>query len=917
MHRSTHRPVTQRRQLLSGLLLCLSLAAVAAYGQGGKPQNNRSQGKKPIPGPIEIQNQMPAPAEHSEIYTDRDGVKHPWAVTAAHTLMWDKAPYIPVGGAFSPRSLSDVSEAAWQADTNALSTLKAKGLLDVLISPPKSLPELPATALQRLIDYLDSNGFRYGLGFGPGITRPLTGTVVKPANYRYFEADSLTASWRVSNADNGLVTVLEDSNSGDYHILQATRYGIKDDFLAVPLEPMKSSGKLISLLYPHKIMPTGTEAACPDLWGGYDDYRDRLLTYMARIKFGKGLRFLLDPLARHLGLANEYESLIPDSEAFRLEWESWLERNFPSLDDARARWAMADAEAKSYEELARYVPLWLADRGLGYLYDPQGDHMIRVDSTKSRFWEDFRQFRNESVANYMRSMAEVLKHQVVDVPVVYTWTENHPIFLNGEVEGFDGLSVATSGKPSIAGQLGPALSAVEQAARPIWYVAAEISPNAPAPGAVSPDPPPGSATTASRIALFGVLDTMQRTGVKGFFAGSAAPDSGAANAAWLNSPERIDWLHDYAMQLANQRSLAVDTPRILPYPQSSPGPAHTGPVPGAPNVLWIGSQASGVSLDLWPSFAGYVMQTSDTNQVTVLVSNKGPRTVHCTVPDNRTVRAWTADGAPVPIKLVGKSGFIMKLDVIPTIIQSNGQHVTLQEACEDALAQFETLVSRAASLKPAEVPNVKAALYHAEESYAIKNYDDAYIASRDGLSQLLDILRPYIWIEGESVSSKAHTFDDVAVHPEVSGERYLRVSNPNPPSKYGYGAHWEFDAVDDGRYNVWIACSVPAPNISPIRWGIDSPPNLDPVDLRPHGPLYAADQFGWILLGAVNLKHGRHVMEIDVINRAVSPPIYNFGVDAIVLTRGSFEPNGTMRPVPEPNASLQSLPKQNRKATPR
>ncbi len=912
MHRRSSLPVYRIRwSLVSGLIVCLTVAACTVQSQVKQKQN-----KQNVPRRIQIQQQPgpdsatpPLPSVHTEVYTDRDGAKHPWTVTAAHSLLWDGAPYLPVGGAFTPKSLTDSSDAAWQDDVRSLAALHDKGVLDVLIAPSRALPDVPLASFQRLLDHLETQGFRYGLGFGPGVEKPLTGFVVKPANYRYFEADSQTAHWRASFADQGLVTVMEDGNSGEYKIVLASRYAIKDDFLSVPLDPSKSSGKLIGLLYPHKTLPIGAEGACPDLWSGYDDYRDRLLAYMGHVKFGKGLRFLLDPLARHLGLANEYETLVPESEGFRLEWESWLERKYVGLEDARSRWAMGDNEPKSYEELARYVPLWLGDRGLGYLFDPQGDHMLRVDSTKSVFWNDFREFRNDSIANYMRSLAEVLKHQVVDVPVVYTWTQNHPIFLNAEIDGFDGLSVATHGKPSIAGQLGPALSAVEQAARPMWYLATEVSSNLPSPAAVSPDPPAGSAATATRIGLFNALDTMKQTGVKGFFAGSTAPDAGEANAALLRMPDRVEWLHDYASQLATQPTAARDLPRVLYYPQEAPGPAHVGPIPGAPNVLWLSSNTAGESLDLWPSFSGYILKADDARQITVIVSLKGPRVVHFTVPENRLISAFTVEGVPIPIKLINKSEFTLRLDSTPTIIHTGAQRLILREAAEDALAQLESLMAVASHSKSTEVQNVKASLYHAQDDYMRGNFDPAYIFARDGLNQLMDIEKPYIWIEGEAVNPKVQTFDEVATHPEASGERYLRLSNPNPPTKYGYGARWEFDVVDDARYNIWMACSVPGPSISPIRWAIDAAPNLDPADLKPHGPLYAGDQFGWILLGAANLKHGKRVLEIEVIDHAVSPPIYNFAVDAFMLTKKEFLPNTTLRPIPVDNATMQAMPK--------
>ena len=441
---------------------------------------------------------------------------------------------------------------------------------------------------------------------------------------------------------------------------------------------------------------------------------------------------------------------MPESEGFRLEWESWLERRYPGVEDARSSWAMGETSRSRTPNLRAMCPSGWEIAGLGYLFDPQGDRMLRVDSTKSRFWSDFRQFRNESVANYMRSLAEVLKHQVADVPVVYTWTLEPPDLSECGGRRIRWPQRCHHGKPSIAGQLGPALSQVEQAARPIWFLATEVSPNIPVPAAVSPDPPAGSAATATRIALFNALDELKRTGVKGFFAGSTAPSAGTTDATWLSAPDRVDCLHDYATQLAGQPNAARDLPRVLFYPQDAPGPAHVGPVPGAPNVLWLSADAAGETLDLWPSFSGYILKADEDHQITVMVSLKGPRTVHFTVPENRVIRAFTVEGVPVPIKLIERSEFTIRLDSTPTIIHTGAQRLILQEAAEDALAQLESLMTSAANSKSPEVANVRASLYHAQDDMIRKNFDSSYTFARDGLNQLIDIVRPYIWVEAES-----------------------------------------------------------------------------------------------------------------------------------------------------------------------
>src|ERR1019366_4040581 len=61
--------------------------------------------------------------------------RHTWQVNGAHTLLWDGAPYLPVGGAFSPRSFAVGTDAAWNADVTALNALKAKCIHDLIVWP--------------------------------------------------------------------------------------------------------------------------------------------------------------------------------------------------------------------------------------------------------------------------------------------------------------------------------------------------------------------------------------------------------------------------------------------------------------------------------------------------------------------------------------------------------------------------------------------------------------------------------------------------------------------------------------------------------------------------------------------------------------------------------------------------------------
>ena len=83
----------------------------------------------------------------------------------------------------------------------------------------------------------------------------------------------------------------------------------------------------------------------------------------------------------------EADGLIPDSDAFRLEWESYLAKNFNSVDAIKNRWLMADT-FQSIQQLARLIPLWKGDqgipfdRGFPYLFDPATGTALRKDHTE-------------------------------------------------------------------------------------------------------------------------------------------------------------------------------------------------------------------------------------------------------------------------------------------------------------------------------------------------------------------------------------------------------------------------------------------------------------------------------------------------------------------------------------------------------
>lgn len=856
-------------------------------------------------------------------FRDNKGENHSWQITASHSLMWDGAPYLPVGGSFTPACLNDELETSWQKDVSNLELLKSKGVLDVLIAPQKSLPEIKQTLFQRLLDYLDANGFKYGIAFGTGLNKPLAGHVIRPTVYRYQEKGGLTATWQVSNTNAGLYVVSDPD--GNDAVVKSNYIEVANDLAIVSLEiatepdKVKPGDRLNATFYPHRFL--NDENTIPDLWGGYDEYRDQLLRFFSKVKPGKGFRFFLDPLARRLGFGGDANYLIPDSPGFKLEWEAFLSQTYGgSPERLRDMWGLDKDQYKSIAEYANIVPLWEKLHGLPFYYNPVTKENFFAPRNRTQWWSDFLAFRESSIKYYMNSTADMLKSQVANVPVLYTWTQTSGIFLNQDSSGgFDGLCIpAKGGGESLTSRtLVPGYSEIAQAGRSLWCVATEVASLAKT-AAVSATKLPGVPTLiksdnalvappggyASSPDLNQSLDRLMQIGLKGVFVsglGGNAKDSGVQS--WVENSASLDWLGAYGQKKSADANAAKYKPRLLYYPAEAPGPARPGFIPGS-STLWLNGYYPGIVIDMWPTVMGYKMLVND-RWITVLTSLKGKREFHLRAVNAKSLRATTADGLPVSVKVLNPANATITLDSAPTILDFAGQDVTvtLQEPTSDIIEQLERLAVVAERQKLPTLQTVKGMLAGIARQYAKKDFDNAYTLGRSELERLTDALQPYIWIEGESPPRERSFFDERVENPEASGYGYLNLSNsidlPDKYRKTGYGVSYVFDILKEGVYNIWIAGSLPSPATSELFWRLDSIEDHTVAEPSAHGPKWFGDRFGWMLLGSVRMSKDRaHTLSLFIPNRAASPGLYSFAVDALMITPGVFRPNGTLKPVP-------------------
>ena len=856
-------------------------------------------------------DQAAVPASSGGVYTDSAGGKHVWNINSASALIWDGKPYMPVGANFYPISLKSDQPTDFDRDLAALADLKSRGVKDIIIVPEGTLAKVPATRLKRLISYLDSNDFTYGISFGIGIPNPLTGTAVKPASYKGYVDASLTASWRVQDSDSGIIALV-DQGVGHNEVAKVVDTKIVDGTLTFPVETPVSGGKVIPYLYPRKSIPSGTRGSIPDLWTGYDSYRDTILSLLAEVKPGKGLRFFLDPLGAQLSLSDETDYLVPDSPAFLLEWESYLRTTYPNLDELYQKWSLEETNNRTVHDLARLIPLWSNQVATGYLYDPVKKKTVRLtDINQCHWWNDFLNCRNHSIEYYINGMADVLKKHVANVPVVYNWTMLHPIFINPiDHGGMDGIGIVASqrGEHLVNRTAVQALSCVLQSRRKMWFLEtatiAEKDLTAPGQSPQSASNPYiGANDFAAEIA------ELRKVGLKAFFPGSVTADNSGTHAAWNSQPASIDWLKSAAS--ADDKAAELK-PIVLKYPIANPGPATAGQI-GTTGAYWVPSYDPGTYEDMWPAFVGYKTRLSSVeHQDMVLVSLEGKRKepANFMVVNPRVITARSVTGAPVPVKVTGKNSFQIAFnDNLPVILSTEDQDIASVDAARDAIIQLEAMYQMAGIKKASDLDAGRISVTESRQEFEKKNYVLANTSARSGLDRFVAELTPYIWIEGEMFTQNQSTFDDAPGFASASNGSYLRLSNYNNPPKE-YGVHYNLNVGTAGRYNVWIAATPPGPETSPFQWAILDEQRRDPVDPKPRS-YYANEKFGWILLGTVTFKQKeQNTLAIYVTGRAPATGKYSFGVDAILLTPSANVPTNKFMPLPiNPN----SIPTQVRK----
>lgn len=792
----------------------------------------------------------------SGTFTDASGALHAWSINDAHTLLWDSNAYIPAGAVFAARSLASGAPAdAYDADVKSLEAFKSDGITDVVVKGPGPITSSDPAALQKLISYLDANGFTYGLELDDAPKDPLPGYVISPNRYRLEgPTDDSTIKCNWPDVDSAMYVVV---STYDNQIKSNGGALVRDGKVTINLASPLKTGEVL-IVYPHKTLHGDGSA---DLWGGYSEYRDRVLAFFKGMKFGKGMRFFLEPFTCKMDFTGDMASFLPDSNGFRLGFEAYLTQKYKHQGGVNAAWGLNE-NLDSVERAARLIPMWTSGRGVPYAYDKASAHMFPVNPTDcGTVWQDIIDYRDMSAQQYMNTVADTLRKQVANVPVVFKSGVYSRVYANPfGMGGFDGLSPIAygTGEGPVDGTAGEVYSLAEESGKSAWFLVAGTQASA-----------NGKDGYASESAMSGTLDSFREVGCKGFFVENL-------------TPAQTKWLAAFKGKIS--KTWSDFKPEVVFYPID---PATGGYVKRiARDTWWLPTLRRGnvnyigdglYSYTILAEGKSYVWSGSGSKTITLNVGASGVPTIDY----------------PAGVHISEKKGgmFTLNISESPTVLHG----MPFTEVFPRETAQLE--IDRLAKLIPnadkegVDVKKSRGTLTSAQNVFKNGQPYIAYGIAQDGMRELLSVMGPDLWLEGERVL--ANNFGSVTACPGASGALALVLDTDQDAPLCPYAATYNFDSTANSSYEVWMAGSSPS-QASPASYSVDGGPWTPVAATDGKVTPYAAG-LNWYKVGVANLIPGSHTITFRADGKRVGDGRYYFVIDAIVLSPSGFTPNGVQK----------------------
>jgi hypothetical protein len=832
------------------------------------------------------------------VYRDREGKEHTWVLERSHLMTWNEKPYVPVGIVFRSAYLSAPSADALQKDGTELDRLKSAGIQDIWIEPGRGLLQNTVQQTQTIIDAVETRGFRYGLRVGDRFQQPLVGfsptlVPIKVPVAKLQPGKLETWDVQVPGSRRVLYTIADLGKDDTIHnwavatgeaLVERDRAHLEVQFRNSRLLG-KSRGLL--LVVPEVQVEVEDLGSFGDLWVGMERYAEQLKKYLQALKFGAGLRFVLDPFAAGDGTVGQEDMVFPSSQEFRAGFKEWLSKRV-GINGINNRWRLTDGRLTGLEQAARLVPAWPSNDppdGDGWLIDPVDKVSYRCVPRQSEIWKDLGEFRADALKRWMDSITTTLKQEGLNVPMIFSWGAYHPLFTNSpSPAGYDGLGGQLYGNAATLDRdLGAyALAQAEEADRNTWLIATRLA------GPVGPEGNPAPLTDTGQLRA--AWEAIRGVGFRGVFLDPQQAPNAVAMARELAAAASAD---------------SADMRKKVPICFFPLALATADRVTRLSNgVWWLPSGTLARILRYGDTVMGYEIGSpfGDDHSVrtgTVLWSTRGKQEFSFYV--NKLQRLSFFDSAGQPLKIVPKKEQV-KLTLTNEPLVATGLDIGATFPVELAVAQLKEMdaLLKQAEAEKGDTAALRILYKDAVKSLAPNSAAAIYNSMAPHVARLRVEVTPYIWLEGERPLS--HNFSGTAFQAGSSTGTYLKLDRGATPPFGVYKARYGVEVRRDASYEIWIAGRVPGrAGVSPLIWQMDEEVPVTVRSATPSGSDYS-NGMAWYSLGRMTLKAGVHELTLFVPEKAGGAGgRYAMGIDAIVLSRDTFHPNGIEKPYGKPS----------------
>lgn len=745
-----------------------------------------------------------------------------WKVTPERSFEVNGSPYIPVGVHVAPT-------------VESIDAVAKVGIKDVFVELPLEL-----STWRRIIPELESRGLRYLIGIS-SLAPSASVIAVEPKSYRVSGlTGSIDIHVEIPGGSRAYALLANEKNGGI--IWQGTQR-IENGRLHFQYD-LRSEFPHVLVLYPEV-----RDQRMADYWEGFDQYRDDLLVILKNAPIAAGYQGIVNPAGKMLTSFKVDDTLVPTSELFRLELETYLRQKYGTADMVGSAWHMGVNQNSTLADFAACVPLWQGGRGIDNVWNTKTNRLA-PSARRDEMWNDIRTVVRSSAARRLNRLVDSIR-EATGKPVMQEWNGWGGLYEDG-AGPLNGITFRMSPQTAfdLMNQAAYPMSSALRRARPMVAMATSIS------------LPKGD----DRMDAGRAIRQSEILGTRGwFFEANSAAELAEISAA--------------AEVYRDQSSIAKTLVTPLFFPEAATNPAATGRLPGG--YVWLPTPGSGERMDLGPLLEGYrYVEGGKTTFVFWSVSEKQRLKMQLASEVLPAMRAL--DGSDLEVKQK-KRELEMSVPTTPVIVEgSDDIPVPIQSfevtkvACSYLIDTFGNIV---------DISGTEYTVLQKNTSSFDRFPLGSFLAVREQFKKLTIKSAPYNWVEAEDPQET--NFSDVS---EVSGASNGKVIvlSPKVKSLTPYFAQYTVRNKVGSSHSVWIAARMDEVARETLRISVGGVE----MKIEPNPVSYYGAGFAWYKCGSVELPAGQTQMWV----RSQADRPIRCEIDTLMVAPGSFRPNGPNPP---------------------